>query len=821
MSHRLGSLIVEESPTVIGPDSGDPPTGPNIWEMNFTAVEAPTGTKFVMLHFTAVSLPAGNRLEVELHYDTAVFDSSSGSEFWTRPVKGNSVLVRYIDEGLGTAQGSVSIDMYGRGEGLEGTGATGLNANGDVFLLDTPFQDPPFANPAGLCGPRSWENVACLPAGIMKEAARSTGIMIMVHNGHVSSCSAALIDADLILTAGHCIRNDEEAASASITFDFLTECDGNRPSGYNPKFYKLRRVVRSGFARAPGDFRSALDYSIIQINTPSGGLGIQPLPIRPDTPSIGEPLFVIHHPRGAIKKVSRQPADPNCFLGSGGTELNFGCDVDNGSSGSPLFDSMGRIVGVVDWAAGCSNGALAATVIQQDFLTEPAPPRDIDVMIVFDRSGSMSLPGLSGGLTKLQEAKQAASLFVELLQTSAGHRAGLISFSTTPSIPLDFELGDVNLPNQITMVGPPPHNGGIIGGLVAGGTTTIGGGLQAAQNQLNSVMPRDNTSTILLMTDGLQNTPPMIEDVEVGLAGTHLCIVGFGTEASLDGPLLTRLAREHDGIYTLTGDGLGLKKFFTLCFGNIFASGASLDPEQVLPEGADNAEPLPFDVCGEDTLTVVLGWEDPESFLVLNLLTPGGTTITEGTSGAQASRGDTWVFLRLQLPFHGQQDGTWQIRVNRPSGDVEFPPPKPLERFFVSTVVDGGPFVRPHQSNRHYYTGDTINPRIILLDPNAETHHATATVEVTAPTEGTGNLLTQNGLQEPISIDGDNIGARQSSLITLERQRKDPIIPTKTQEFELFDDGEHDDGAMEPDGIFGNPLPGIARFEGVMVERWV
>jgi hypothetical protein len=32
------------------------------------------------------------------------------------------------------------------------------------------------------------------------------------------------------------------------------------------------------------------------------------------------------------------------------------------------------------------------------------------------------------------------------------------------------------------------------------------------------------------------------------------------------------------------------------------------------------------------------------------------------------------------------------------------------------------------------------------------------------------------------------------------------LITYETQTFDLFDDGAHDDGAMEEDGIFGNPL---------------
>ena len=41
-----------------------------------------------------------------------------------------------------------------------------------------------------------------------------------------------------------------------------------------------------------------------------------------------------------------------------------------------------------------------------------------------------------------------------------------------------------------------------------------------------------------------------------------------------------------------------------------------------------------------------------------------------------------------------------------------------------------------------------------------------------------------------------------------------PAITYATQTFDLFDDGDHGDGAMEPDGIFGNPLVGLLKTEG-------
>ena len=827
MSHRLGPIITLSSPRRIGPDSGAPATDPNTWQENVSDPGGSGGTKFLMLHFRDATLTGGDRLEVDLGYDTDVFTAASGPEFYARPVRGDSVTIRYIDDGVGVADGGVTLDRYGRGEGLVNGGADahlGGNVNADVFLIDSPYANPTFFNSGGVCpsgeGP-SWENVACLPEGIMKTAARSTGMLIMEHLNErvspprleLSSCSAALIDADLILTAAHCVSTDAEAATGSFTLDFQTNCDGSRPAGYNPRFYKMKRVVRTGFERAAGDLRPALDYSIIQIDPGPSGIGVSPVSIRADAPALGEQLFVVHHPRGATKKISRQPTDPTCSVntGSSSSVLVYACDSDNGSSGSPVFDAMGRIVAVNDWAPGsCNNQGQAGTVILQDFQTEPPPVRDVNVVAVFDRSGSMSLLGLSGA-SKIQEARQAAALFISLLRTSASHQAGLVSFSTTAAV--DFGLAPVSGANKNTLIGPvPPGNSGIVGGLSPGGSTTIGGGLRAAQGELPAPGPDTNTPAILLMTDGLQNTPPMIEEVEAELGSTRLCVIGFGSEANLDGPLLTRLARAHEGLYTRAGEGLELKKFFVLCFGNIYETGISLDPISVIPADATAAEPIALGVCGEESLTVVLGWEHAEAGLMLSVVTPTGATVTQSTPGVEGASGDTWAYLRFQLPFNSERDGTWQVRVSRSVVDPEFPP-RVAERFFVTSVVNGGPYIRPLGSRR-YYTGDAINPLVRLLEPSGAKVAANVTVEVERPQAGTGNILTETGLRVGQTVDGDSLDARSSTLISLEQERGGSLVPTVTESFPLFDDGEHQDGAFEPDGIFGNPLEELARFEG-------
>ena len=150
----------------------------------------------------------------------------------------------------------------------------------------------------------------------------------------------------------------------------------------------------------------------------------------------------------------------------------------------------------------------------------------------------------------------------------------------------------------------------------------------------------------------MQNTPPMVEAVESTLGDTQLCIVGFGNEADLDGALLSRLARDHPatgarrGMYTRANDGLALKKFFALCFGNIFESGTLIDPESTLLRDATTPAELPFDVCDEDQITLVVGWDVPGAPVEAALVSPAGAIVMSTTPGATQTRerpGDSCV----------------------------------------------------------------------------------------------------------------------------------------------------------------------------------
>ena len=827
MSHVTGTVQLVSPAAKIGPDFG-PATGPpDTWTLNFPYVPATTGTKLLILHFTGASFPGNNRLEVDLGYggEMDVFTAADGTDFWTRPINvyalaGGTVPIRYITSGAAT--GGVQLDQYGRGE-RHTKDPSNPGAEFDSYSNCDPFADPANATylepdyaKAWFCNdPPNWENAACIkpPGDIRNTVAPSVGMIVHVDFNKdlgffLSTCTVTLISPDTVITAGHCMQNPiEDSESSSIIFDYKTQCNGLWPNNYSPRVHKVKEVIAQRFADGTPN-----DYCLIKLKT--AVVGITPTPMRLDLPAQGEQVFGIHHPNGAVKKLSIPHPGFATVTASSAAAIVVDLDVSGGSSGSGLFDTAGRIVGVLSNGGACSLFYFPTASIQQD-LAAPTPITR-DVMVVFDRSGSMSLPGTSGQ-SKIAEAQAAASLFVQLVRAGTGNRVGLVSFSTTASSPVDFALADVTAADKSALIGPAPYNAGIVGGLIADGATTIGGGLNAAYAQL---APGANPRNILLLTDGMQNMPPMVDPNDASPADIVIDVIGYGTPASLDGTLLTALATNHKGAngeqgqYVLADTNLKLQKFFALAFGNIFESGLLMDPEFVLAAGERTASPVPFNVCEEETITVVVGWDNRETQLQVELTSPSDATIAGGSIGVESSSAHTWTFLRVPLPQAGERDGTWKVIVFRSGGSGEFAPRMPEVRYFVSVAASSGAVLRRMPDRRKYYTGDAINPLVGLqylaggMPPIAKVR-----VTISRPDASIGNLLSQEKLGAAVLLDADTFPPRQATLRAIEQRTGKPVVGYTQHSFDLFDDVART-GFPEPAGVFGNPLKELLTVEG-------
>ena len=782
--------------------------------IDFVAPPGPLGpARFIILHFDNVILNGSAKLTVDLGYAQDVFSAASGSAFWTRaanPVPG-PIRIR-ITGGTGSAR----LQGFGSGEqsitpgNTPGT-STGSQSNPDVFLHDATYLEPIYETRLE-CNPGfAWRNAKCTLPTISDSArnkvAAATGIIVEVHDGHVSSCSGTLIAADLFMTARHCLTDPsgEDRRSASVTFDYATSCDSTHPGTHVTRFFKVLEEVAFGSPPTGSNPPASTDWVVLRLDAAPGALP-PPLHLRETALMTGETIFTMHHPNGAAKKTQAGVHD-------GGSISGF--DYAGGSSGSALFDVNGDVVGgPLASGAGCGVTYAPVAPIRSALTNPPAPPVPLDVMIVFDRSGSMGSTAPPAGRTKLAEAQDAASLFVQLVREGAGDRLGLVTFSSMATLVRGLAPAAAAKP---VLVGPAPFTSGDVGAITAGGSTSIGAGVGISLFAYSG----SNDRAMLLLTDGLQNTDPMIEEIEGSLGGIKLNVIGLGSDADIDGPLLDRLARQHDGHFTRATDGLALRKFFGVAFGNIFESGALIDPDFVLRASQAQSSPHRFTVCGEERLTIILSWDDPAVPLRGVIRTPSGKVVAE-TRRFRPVRGRTWVFWRVPLPFDGERDGTWTLTVERVPVGGEFPPEPKDERYMFLVVCAGGPKLVPLSRRRRYYTGDTVHPLVALHYGNRTTpHHAEVELTIQAPKIALGELVMKEGLHAPVPS-ADSVSGFHATLQAIARRSGGALpVASSTTHVRLFDDGAHEDGAMEPDGVFNHPMKDLTRVEGTYQFRAV
>ncbi len=169
--------------------------------------------------------------------------------------------------------------------------------------------------------------------------APSVAMLSFIEDGTSHACTGFLIAADVILTNEHCVRS--AAACASMTAVFGYEYDANGTLGMGPQ----ARCT----AYLPDWSNFEADVTAIRIDPPPGA-GFAPVTIGAQQ---GEPppeaLFIVQHPGPLPKHVSfldcawdRWPVDGRAPE----TDFSHTCDTAKGSSGAPVFDLDGRLVGI-------------------------------------------------------------------------------------------------------------------------------------------------------------------------------------------------------------------------------------------------------------------------------------------------------------------------------------------------------------------------------------------------------------------------------------------------------------------------------------------
>jgi uncharacterized membrane protein len=209
----------------------------------------------------------------------------------------------------------------------------------------------------------------------------------------------------------------------------------------------------------------------------------------------------------------------------------------------------------------------------------------LTMVFVIDHSGSMS--DASGGVTKLELAKEAAIRSLELL--SPTDKVGVIAFDDSAAWVV-----------PITTLEDPNAIASRIGTIRTGGGTNILNGVQAAADTL----PGDDSAVkhVILLTDGGADPAGIAETIR-GMHdnyGITVSTVGVGSDAA---PFLPDLATVGGGIYHYAADPSSIPSIFTeeisLATRAYIIDGKELAPKQV------NPSPM---LSGIDAVPTLLGY---------------------------------------------------------------------------------------------------------------------------------------------------------------------------------------------------------------------
>lgn len=157
----------------------------------------------------------------------------------------------------------------------------------------------------------------------------------------VPSCTGFLAAPDLLVTAAHCVKSQEDCDGFVWVFGYALAKAGDKDYAKvgRDRIYRCRKVVARDFQ----DFGD-VDYAILQLDRVVAGR--QPLALAFDhPPQVGQALANIGHSNGLPLKFKDSARIQN--IKPGGRAFESDMDTFGGDSGSPVFDAeTGAVLGI-------------------------------------------------------------------------------------------------------------------------------------------------------------------------------------------------------------------------------------------------------------------------------------------------------------------------------------------------------------------------------------------------------------------------------------------------------------------------------------------
>lgn len=275
-----------------------------------------------------------------------------------------------------------------------------------------------------------------------------------------------------------------------------------------------------------------------------------------------------------------------------------------------------------------------------------APDLTTDIILVLDRSFSMNDASMVAGVTKIDAAKEAAKLFLDVLETDGNTRVSMVRFGQT----VDSFAPTVALANFTPALRTAYKTGidATAATLPIGNSTCYGAALNEVFAQMDAVTPHQRR-LVHFFTDGKENCSPNSSTFISGLNSRKIEVhsTGFGADTDME-TSLEAMATGTTGTYAQVDlDPLHLKKRFAEVAKNAMDLTTILDPSFTLKPGGAERQSVYFDE-GATLGKFVITWpKGTATAPVISLLGPDGKEYGAASVAGMFTLADGYAVITL------------------------------------------------------------------------------------------------------------------------------------------------------------------------------
>ncbi len=467
------------------------------------------------------------------------------------------------------------------------------------------------------------------------------------------------------------------------------------------------------------------------------------------------------------------------------------------------------------------------------FTTGNSTPRlPADIELVFDISGSMSLPANPSnpsGASRMDALKAASQGVIHILSDYAwvGDKVGVVYFNSSAS------AFPTSMPNLISVQDTAGVNSiaNNIQSQVPTTSTSIGAGLLLANTAgFAADSGAGHNNIVILFSDGEQNTPPTVavSGSTITVNGTtyaadSICPIVTGEMSSPGFTLQQNIAvAKFGGQYSYASDTSSLMSGFanaleTLLVGDKLESVLDVSDKIAAKTKIHHKFPANRD---DVALSVLLSWSGPtnslsiSNLMALRLFAPDGTEV-DLTHRLKSDAGMCFATVQFPVFQNGTKisnQGEWTIELNTLEGRFESLDYHLIVMIDNPTIASDFRFMATDIG-----TGENIPVQASLKDGKTPLLNATVTADLAGPDNGLGNLLSTLAMPSGSANPGGNDVVRSAAEAKLLLLLNDPatagLFGNQSLPFaQLLDNGlaANGDGTAN-DGIYSALFRGASK----------